>query len=774
MSTTDTIARRRGALSSRFSTSSGNWIAAVAVALLALLSAAWVLQLWRANLTTPFRYAQLDDTKFYLMLIRSVIRHGWFGASSSLGAPFGQQLADFPQGADNLNFAIIRGLALFSSNPGLIANLFFLLTFPLAAASAFLVARKLALGWGPATVAAVLFALLPYHFYRGESQLLLSAYYSVPLSAYLFLSIFLGDSRFRRRAAPGGGPLVWCSWRTARTLLLCAIIASSGLYYAAFALVLLSAGALVALLAGRDRQAVMSAVGCVLVIGLILGGNLAPSLIYRAQHGSNPLIARSLTDTELLGLKPAQLLLPVQGYRLPPLRHLNGEYAKAASSAYCEQCYETLGSVGDAGFLWLLAGAFAALLGAGGLLARSRIYGPASLGVVLSLLIASVGGFSSLLAYLLTPDVRGWNRMSLFIAFFSLLAAASLTQAALRWCDRRRIKAHWSMFALLVLLVLGVLDETSEDFIPSYRTAAGEYRSDSAFFGKVQARLGAGAAVFELPYVPFPEGYGAVTSTLGFQSPNFGTTYEEARGYITSTSLRWSYGVMKGRAADWEHELAAKPLSVALAGASLSGFQGLVIEPNGYQVSPAALLSALRAQLGEYPLVSRYGGLWFFDLRPYTARLQSMLGPSRSREVREATLYPLRVRCNRGGLTLSGGSPSRPITATLTARLSGLEPVFGGLIARFPDATTQLVRAASSGAQIDHRLLLDGGSRTVQFLARMPVPGAYDVQVGAPTLTAQAYGSLAPSPASPIMAGYPPPTCQVHPGYSPPAQTPAP
>jgi hypothetical protein len=729
------------------------------------------MQLWRADLATPFRYANLDDTKFYLMMIRSVIRHGSFAAGSSLGAPFGQQLADFPQGADNLNFAIIRGLALFSSNPGLIDNLFYLLTFPLAAVSAFVVMRKLEVARGPAAVGAVLFALLPYHFYRGESQLLLSAYYSVPLSAYLFLSIFLGDSRFRRRAMPGRRALTWLSWRTLRTVLLCAVIASSGLYYAAFALVLLSAGALVALVAGRGRATVASAVGCVLLVGVVLVANLSPSLVYRAEHGANPLIARSLTDTELLGLKPAQLLLPVQGHRLSVLRNVNGEYAKAASSGYCEQCYETLGSVGDVGFLWLLAGALAALLGAGGILARSRLNGPAALGVLLSLLIASVGGFSSLLAYFLTPDVRGWNRMSLFIAFFSLLAVACLAQAGLRRLARRGGGRRWAGLALIAVLVLGVLDQTNDDFVPGYRAAAAEYRSDSAFFGQVQKRLGAGAAVFELPYVPFPEGYGATTSALGFASPGFGTTYEEARGYIASTSLRWSYGASKGRAADWGSELAGKPLALAVASAAVSGFSGLVIDPSGYQVAPATLLSALRAQLGQAPLVSRDGELWFFDLRPYAARLAGALGATRQREVRDATLQPLRVKCSTAGLTLTGGSSSQPVTATLTASLSGLEPAFGALSVRYPDGTVERVAASAGKGVLDHPMRLKGGSGTVQFLATTPVPGGVGVQVQAATLTAQAYRSLTFSSASEIMAGYPPPTCQVHPGLSPQPQT---
>ncbi len=766
--------RRGGTAGNRSSTARRDWVGAAAVALLALAAAGWVLKLWQADLALPFRYAQLDDTKFYLMLIRSVIRHGWFEAGSSLGAPFGQQLADFPQGADNLNFLIVRVLALFSSNPALIANLFYLLTFPLAAVSAFLVMRKLDVASAAAAVVAVLFALLPYHFYRGESQLMLSAYYSVPLSAYLFLSTFVGDARFKRRASSAGGALAWLSWRTARTVLLCAVIASSGLYYAAFALVLLSAGALVALLARRGRAAVMSTVGCVALIGVVLVANLSPSLIYRSEHGANPSIARTLTDTELLGLKPSQLLLPVQGHRLPLLSDLNGEYAKAASTSYCEQCYETLGSVGDVGFLWLLAGALAALLGAGALLAGSRLYRPAALGVLLSLLIASVGGFSSLLAYFLTPDVRGWNRMSLFIAFFSLLAVAGLTQAGLRRLKRRVRGAYWPALALVVLLAVGVLDETSPDFVPRYRTSANEYRSDTAFFGSVQARLGAGASVFELPYVPFPEGYGAPASAVGFASPNFGTTYEETRGYIASTSLRWSYGVAKGRPEDWESELAAKPLGLAVAAASLSGFEGLVIEPSGYQVSPAVLRGALRAQLGEQPLVSRGGDLWFFDLRPYATRLKRTLGERAEGEVRRATLYPLRVTCSSAGLTLSGGSRSQPVAATLTVDLTGLEPAFGGLTARFPDGATQRLATAAGSAQITHRLRLSGGSRTVQFVATVPVPAADSVQVQAATLTSQAYGSLTHIAPSPTMAGYPPPTCHVHPGYSPQQPTAAP
>ena len=100
---------------------------------------------WRADLTVPLRYAPVDDTKFYLMLVKGIVEHGWYLSNSHLGAPFGQQLSDYPQGADNLNLALVRCLALFTSNPALIVNLFFLLTFALVSFVAHLVLRSLGL-----------------------------------------------------------------------------------------------------------------------------------------------------------------------------------------------------------------------------------------------------------------------------------------------------------------------------------------------------------------------------------------------------------------------------------------------------------------------------------------------------------------------------------------------------------------------------------------------------------------------------------------------------
>ena len=80
-------------------------------------------------------------------------------------------------------------------------NVFFLLTFPLVGLAAYLVLRRLTLSPNVAIVCSILYALLPYHFLRGEGHLLLSAYYAVPLGAWLVLSVLADRPLFGTRRA---------------------------------------------------------------------------------------------------------------------------------------------------------------------------------------------------------------------------------------------------------------------------------------------------------------------------------------------------------------------------------------------------------------------------------------------------------------------------------------------------------------------------------------------------------------------------------------------
>ncbi|MHB8533653.1 MAG: hypothetical protein ACYDC2_13120, partial [Solirubrobacteraceae bacterium] len=372
-----------------------------------LVFAAWVLRLWRGDLSLPLRYSPVDDTKFYLMLVKGIADHGWYSSNPSLGAPFSQQLIDYPQGADSLNLLLIRVLALFSSNPALIANLFFLGTFALCAFTAHLVLRVLGLSALSAGVAAVLFSLLAYHFFRGESHLFLSAYYAVPLTAYLFLRVLSGAPLFARRSSAVHRIQAWSSRRTLLTLAICVVIGSDNLYYATFALVMVAGATLIGAATRRRGSAVQGLlVGALLVATVAV--NLAPSLAYRAEHGANVALERSLagneSSNEAFGLRLSNLLLPAPGARIAPLRRATEGYDQAIAPGYCEACYASLGTVGDAGFLWLTVCALLAVVGIAALRFTGRLLGDAAIGAWLAIAVGSVGGLGSLLELLFTPD----------------------------------------------------------------------------------------------------------------------------------------------------------------------------------------------------------------------------------------------------------------------------------------------------------------------------------------------------------------------------------
>ncbi len=666
----------------------GPALQAVLVGAGSILCAVVVLRLWRADLAVPLRYTAVDDGKFYLMLVKGIIENGWYSSNPNLGAPFGQHLQDYPQGADNLNLLMIRGLAVFSSNPALVVNLFFLLTFGLTSVSCHFVLRRLGVSVPVAGVSAILFSQLAYHFFRGESHLLLSAYYSVPLSAYLFIEL-LGEQRlFATRAPPDRAPPAppawrvrlpgWASRRSLATIGLCVVIGSDNLYYASFALVLIVSATLIAAVRRRRGSALQGLAVVVLIVGT-LAANLAPSLVYRARHGANAAVERSAsadeTTAEAFALRPANLVLPVPQSRIAPLRRIGSSYDRAIAPHYCESCFASLGVIGTVGLGSLALCAIAALIGATGGIAGQRLFRHSALGAGIALAAGTVGGLGSAIEVFLTPDIRAWNRISVVIAFFSLLAVALLLDRLVGLLRPPRGGAALAGGVLAAVLVFGVFDQTTDAFIPPYTALARQWRSDGDFVAEVQARLPRGAAVFQLPYVPFPEGY--PQTQPGDQVATYATKYELLRGYLHSTTLRWSYGAMKGRDDDWAAQLAGQPLPVVVASVAAVGFDGVWVDPAGFEPQKAArLLSELRSLLGVTPLASPDRDLWFFDLRRYLVRLQRAHSPDQLSRLRTWTLHPLRSACTTGGLQLSNPS-TRATDATLTVHL-----LHGGSVSR--------------------------------------------------------------------------------------------
>jgi phosphoglycerol transferase len=590
----------------------------LAVLAACLLILTWSLKLWRANLSVPLAF--YGDPIFHLMTIKGTLDHGWYLHNPSLGVPFGVDLHDFPM-ADPLHFLMLKLLGLLCGDVFITFNLYYLLTFPLTAATALFALRRLHVSYPAAAVGALLFTFLPYHLLR-IVHLHLAAYYVIPLTVLVVMRVHLGRlTLFRSRRL--------LSWEGLGAVAVCVLTGMSGGYYAFFACFLLAVAALAA--ASFQRRLAPLGVAAVLIAVVVgtVGVALYPTLRYRREHGPNSLAEdarRSPGEAEHFGLKPVQLVLPVPGHRCAPLSRLRLRYAGAPLAN--ENEFSSLGAVGSVGFVWLL----------GRLLFRRRsarqikLLDALAVLTAAALLLATVGGLGSLFALLVTPVLRCYNRMSVYLGFFALAAVAvGLDRVVRRFATSRvRAGACWSFLG--GLLALGGLDQTSAGYVPAYGPLRQEARVLREFVGRVEASLPAGSWVYQLPYAMFPSG----------ARPGQMFDYDHFRPYLYSRSLCWSYGAMHGRDGDaWLQHVAEQPLQEQVKLVSAVGFRGLYLDRAGFEDRAAQAEAELRRLLGTEPVVSADGRMSFFPLAAYAEGLRRQYTDAGWEALRRRALQPI-------------------------------------------------------------------------------------------------------------------------------------
>jgi hypothetical protein len=609
------------------------WAAGGVAVLLSVLLVTWALRLWEADLFVPF--GDIIDHLFTHLWIKSLIDHGWYLHNNSVGAPGGLDMHDFPL-FDSLFFAILKLISLVARDFALTINLYFLLTFPLTALTALLALRRLGVSDGPALVAALLFAFQPYHFLRQEHHLFLASYFLIPPMIVVLLRVYLDGTGPRRPdegREPGRGDLLGRAGLG--SVVVCLLMSCGGIYYAFFSCYLLLVAGLGASLR-RRRVGPLATAG--LLIGVITLGvlaNAAPKLVYDRQHGPNlAAVQRHVWHSDSWGLRLVTMLMPVRGHRLGVLADMATSLAKTFPGFWDEHYATVLGTTGSLGFLLLLGRQL--LLRAP---RRPGLLDGLALMNAAAVLLAVAGGFGTVFSFLVDPTIRGYNRISIFIAGFALFALALLADKLRARLTRPRQALAYHA-ALGLVLVGGILDQVSPAFVPPYDHLKRSFAADAEFFGRIEAALPPGALVFQLPSIAFPEAPGSAGMTC----------YDQLRGYLHSRRLRWSHGTMKGRRGDcWRAWVGGQPPEEMLATLAFAGFDGVHVDRNGCMDRAVALESELARVLGAGPtVVSRDGGQSFFPLAAYAARLRGRSPAAEWAKRREEALHPVTVAWGRG------------------------------------------------------------------------------------------------------------------------------
>ena len=330
--------------------------------------------------------------------------------------------------------------------------------------------------------------------------------------------------------------------------------------------------------------------------------NLTPSVIYKAVNATkNNVAGRSPAESEVYGLKLIQMLLPREGHRIWFLDAAAARYHRKFPLVN-ENITSALGVVGAVGLLSLIWVAFLLMSG------RQVDECLAFLAIVTVFLFffATIGGFSSLFAFMVSSKIRAWNRISVFIGFASISAIFLILQNSL---DRffSGVKAGKIMLPISVGLgLIGFFDQTAQTSAANRNYIRAEFENDSEFVKRIEAMVPENSAIYQLPYIPFPE------EPSLYALPEYGLS----AGFLHSKSLRWSYGGMKGREGDtFFRALSLKPIKKQLEVVSNLGFAGIYIDRRGFSDNGASTEKQLADVLKSGPqLVSTTGALSFFRI----------------------------------------------------------------------------------------------------------------------------------------------------------------
>ena len=582
-------------------------VGAILAALLSSLAVTAVTHLWSLPMHVPFQYAHSpgddeQDATLDLMLIKDIHETGWFNANPALNAPFEQHWAEWPMGGDLLAYTVKKALVDTTGDVPLTFNLFWLLTFPLTALAAFPALRALRCSWASAIAGAVLFSLAPYHFRNGAAHENLAFYVGVPVIVLLAARILGPDA-----ALPSVAELrhrkAW--WQIRWLLLGVLLVGVTGIYYLAFLLALVGLCALVSAIARRrPGRLVIAAVFGVAGLATSAVANL-PTLLYRWQHATNVLAVpdRVRGESEFYPLRIVELLSPVLQHRFGPFAALADHLYQPGQEGLATA---NLGLLASIGFVC----AVVAVLVRGVRGAERRGWSlEARLGVVMiaALLIATEGGLSRVLELVGLQGVRAWNRIAIVIAFAGIVVLARLLDRV-RVLIRRR---HWGsprlvwVSVLALVVVIGVLDQSSPALMPDPAARASLWRSDGAFVAAMQRQLPKQAMVFELPVVDFPD-HSAVQRLSAYDLIK--------EGYLHSTTLRWSAGGVRGRDGEWQWPASHLPMRDLVRGVTAIGFSALTVDRYGYGDNGSSEVKELDALLGA-PIATSRHRLVAWDLR---------------------------------------------------------------------------------------------------------------------------------------------------------------
>ncbi len=544
------------------------------------------------DIQLPFTY--VFDSVGYAIDIQRVIE-GWVFENSRSGFPFGSSFYDYPA-SDFANLFLVKILGLVFGNWVAVINIYILLSFPVVFVSTYIVLRYLSLWRVLAFSGAIAYTFISFHVLR-IPHLYYTWYFVVPIffciSVNLAKNISVFYSPFKSKN------------RFYFSCLQMLILSSFGVYYALFGIITVAVGASAGYVLNRAWRPLVQGGLIVFLISLGVVLNVLPNKIYISSNGKNPDVAVRLpVESERYSLKLRQLLSPRIDHRNSDLANFTTKYVKEAPPSF----YEWSSSLGIIGALGMIASGVIVFFS---MVGKNVSYPIRFLSLLtwILFLFATVGGLGSLFAGIVSPLIRAWDRLAIFIGFGSIAIFYLVLQNKIEALVHKKYIGFVTVLVVVFSVFLSIFDQNVSYKNIEPNRAIEAFRLDKSFINRIENVLPPNSAVYQLPYIAFPESEGLHRMI---------SCYEPATAFLHSSTLKWSYGGMKSRPGDLFYKsLARESIEKQLEVIKKLGFSGMYIDKRGFKDDAKLIISQLEILLNSPPNIVRDDGeVVFFRVTP--------------------------------------------------------------------------------------------------------------------------------------------------------------
>lgn len=545
------------------------------------------------SIDEPIIYEGDSFSVYYL--IKTVEENGWYLENSRAGG--GKGFYYLHSTGDMITYIIIRLLCIFTDDIFLIHNIYYFFTFVITSITCYYAFTKLNINSVLAMVGAFLYTFLPYHQMRLGHLIWLAGYYMIPLVCVYAIWIANNKIEFNN---------ITLKFSLKEGVLIGLLAGLSNIYYVYFTLVIYFIAFIIGIYKKFGRvwfKNFLVLMGSV-IIGLIINyAKVFWFLLFTNERIYESSLAKRIPQAaETFGVKLIQFFVPRSEHRIELFSRANQTYRNLTASVN-ENEIAALGFIGGIGLVILLFNLFTNIN------KKSEFKSSVVLINIGLVLTAIIGGIGAIIAYIF-PLIRCYNRLSIFIGFFSILYLAILgTEVLSNMTSMKKIGIY---FISIVLMGFGFFDQTVP-FLADNQTEFVRVRDiQKNFIKEIENAMPAQSKIYQYPHKCYPNG----------------SKQEYFQGVLYSDSLVWSFGCLEGGYNDiWEHSINKLPVEKMLEQIVLEGYRGLLIDVDVCRemgIDIDYLLSFFQNKLHISSIDNQYKNLIFYDLSSYAVKIENV------------------------------------------------------------------------------------------------------------------------------------------------------